>query len=136
MMANKISFRELVKLVHPDVNPGITDAGTKMRDIKLYRDNEQMLHRLGVMWGVIRVAVAPQQPRTHTPRQEAPRPDMRNASEYHEFRKRNRIFQPGDVVFCRTKRSWVAITKVTANRVYFTFNGKESYADKKNVRFR
>jgi hypothetical protein len=137
MMSNTISFRDIVKLVHPDLNPSITDAGVKMHTIKLYRDNESMLHRLGVQWGIIRVATAPQQPRTHTPRQEAPRPRPQQAprDDYNMFRRRNRIFQPGDVVYCRTKRGRVFLTKVTESRVYFTWNGKESYAAKKNVRF-
>ena len=138
MMSDTISFRDIVKLVHPDLNPSIVDAGTKMATIKLYRDNEQALFKWAVKWGVIRVATTPQQPRTHTvpPRPQAPpRPDMRNDNEYFQFRKRNRIFQAGDRVFCRTKGGTVVLTKVTVNRVYFVWNGKESYAAKKNVRF-
>jgi len=136
MMAT-ISFKEIVKLVHPDHNPGMVDAGAKMALVVANRKNETMLHNLGVQWGVIKVAVTPQSPRTHTrtapPRQEAPRnPDY---DAYMVFRRKHRIFQPGDVVFCRTKGRSVILTRVTEDRVYFEFNGKASYAMKKNVRF-
>ena len=134
MMAT-ISFKEIVKLVHPDHNPNIVDAGAKMALVVANRRNETMLHNLGVQWGVIKVATARQAPRTHTvpPRQEVPRnPDY---DAYMLFRRKHRIFQAGDVVFCRTKGRSVIITRVTTDRVYFDFNGKASYAMKKNVRF-
>ena len=134
MMAT-ISFKEIVKLVHPDHNPNIVDAGTKMRLVIANRHNETMLHSLGVQWGIIRVATTRQAPRTHSaPRQEKPRnPDY---DAYMIFRRKHRIFQTGDVVYCRTKGCSVVITRVTEDRVYFDFNGKASYAMKKNVRFR
>jgi len=135
MMAT-ISFKEIVKLVHPDHNPNIVDAGTKMRLVIANRRNETMLHSLGVQWGVIKVAVTPQSPRTHAwnapPRQEAPKP---NVDAYTIFRRKHRIFQAGDIVFCRTKGRSVKLTKVTTTRVYFNIDGKETYAAKKNVRF-
>jgi hypothetical protein len=129
---NTISFRELVKLIHPDHNPGVTDAGAKMSDVMKYRADEGMLYRLGVHWGVIQPT---NQSHTNVNRRsERPRPTPR-VDEYTEFRRRNRIFQPGDVVFVRTKRSRVTITRVTETKVFFTFNGKASWAMKKNVRF-
>ena len=139
MMA-KISFREIVKLVHPDHNPNIPDAGAKMALIVANRRNEVMLHHLGVEWGVIKVGTTRQAPKTHTTHTTGfrPQPNARRKADidaYTEFRRANRIFQTGDVVYCRTKGCVVIITKVTDTRVYFIFNGKESYSAKKNVRF-
>jgi len=139
MMAT-ISFKEIVKLVHPDHNPDIVDAGTKMRLVIANRRNETMLHSLGVQWGVIKVATTRQAPRTHTnthtvpPRRENPW-NTSSTDAYTVFRRKHRIFQPGDVVYCRTKGCSVILTRVSETRVYFKFNGKETYAAKKNVRF-
>jgi hypothetical protein len=133
MMAT-ISFKEIVKLIHPDHNPGITDAGAKMALAVSNRLNETMLHSLGVRWGVIKVATTRQSPRTHT-HTAPPRPEAPKTDDYTIFRRANRIFQPGDIVYCRTKGCSVKITRVSDTRVYFIFNGKESYAAKKNVRF-
>ena len=52
-MTETISYREIVKLIHPDYNPNIIDAGDKIRDAKLWRKDESILYRLGVQWGVI-----------------------------------------------------------------------------------
>lgn len=140
-MMSTISFKEIVKLVHPDHNPNIVDAGAKMALVVANRCNEVMLHNLGVQWGVIKATTAHQTQKTHArPTQPPPRPrseDKKNADidAYTMFRRANRIFQPGDVVYCRTKGCTVVITKVTDTRVYFIFNGKESYSAKKNVRF-
>jgi hypothetical protein len=131
---NTISFREIVKLIHPDHNPNITDAGSKMSDVMKYRSDEGMLYRLGVHWGVIQRPEQPTPRPSVNRRNERPRPTPR-VDEYTEFRRRNRIFQPGDVVFVRTKRTRVVVERVSENRVYFRFNGKKSWAMKKNVRF-
>jgi len=49
----RISFQEAIKLVHPDSNPDVTDAGTKVKTVKLYRDDPVKLHRLLTQWGLL-----------------------------------------------------------------------------------
>jgi len=162
MTTTTISFREIVKLVHPDHNPNIQGAAEKIRDITLYRGEESVLFKLAVKWGLV-PAPAGFDTRTETPSPSAAeRYQARKLREYRahiirqeqenerrsqqrarttrqstvsEHRVRNRIFQIGDIIYVRTKRARVSITKVTEGRVYFRFNGKDSYAAKKNVRF-
>ena len=136
MMAT-ISFRELAKKIHPDHNPDILDPGTKMRLAIANRHNESALYGLATQWGIIKVATTRQAPRTHTD-QPPPRPEAKRNADidaYTMFRRANRIFQPGDAIYCRTKGCVAVVTKVTDTRVYFIFNGKETYAAKNNIRF-
>jgi len=139
-MMTTLSFKELAKKIHPDHNPDILDPGTKMRLAIANRHNETALYGLAVQWGVIKVATTRQAPRTHTnthtvpPRRENPW-NTSSTDAYTVFRRKHRIFQPGDVVYCRTKGCSVILTRVSETRVYFKFNGKETYAAKKNVRF-
>jgi hypothetical protein len=133
-MMTTLSFKELAKKIHPDHNPDILDPGTKMRLAIANRHNETALYGLAIQWGIIKVAVTPQSPRTHSRTYTAPPRDP-EYDAYMIFRRKHRIFQPGDVVYCRTKGARVVVTRVTDDRVYFDFNGKASYAMKKNVRF-
>ena len=48
-----MEFRELVKLIHPDTNPDIKDAGEKMAQAKLFRNNPIRLLSLATKWGVL-----------------------------------------------------------------------------------
>jgi len=150
MMTDTISFRDIVKLIHPDVNPTIENASIKMTDAVRFRSNEGMLYKLGVLWGVITKTVENEstpretweeriaRQRSERLNREAEDKKEREADERREytiFRQANRIFQPGDRVYVRTRRCVVIITRVTSTRVYFTFEGKNTFAAKKNVRF-
>lgn len=48
-----ISYRELIKKVHPDLNPSIQNPGEKIAQAKKHKDNPGFLYNLGVRWGVI-----------------------------------------------------------------------------------
>lgn len=48
-----MKFKDLVKHIHPDTNPGITNAGDKMRECILYRNNPKKLSQLAITWGII-----------------------------------------------------------------------------------
>ncbi len=52
-MSKTISFKHLVKMIHPDTNPHIEDPGDKMQEATRYLDNEEALYRLAVKWGLI-----------------------------------------------------------------------------------
>jgi len=60
----EISFREAIKLVHPDSNPDVIDAGTKCKTVKLYRNDPVKLHRLLTRWGLLQTKPLPQIERT------------------------------------------------------------------------
>jgi hypothetical protein len=53
MTMNTLTFRELVKMIHPDINPDIEDAGAKMSQATRHRENPSFLFRLAVQWGLI-----------------------------------------------------------------------------------
>jgi hypothetical protein len=171
MMTDTISFTDIVKLVHPDHNPNIQDAALKIKDIMLFRSDENILFKFAVKWGLVK-APAGFDTTTETPapsataeyqarklreykdliakqkadnlRNERSRAEQQRANrdtakkadqdEYYKFRVRNRIFQKHDRIYVRTKRANVTVTRTSETRVYFYFNGRESYAAKKNVR--
>lgn len=49
-----MTFTELVRKIHPDMNPDITDPGAKMTAAKQHRNNPSMLFRLAVRWGLVK----------------------------------------------------------------------------------
>lgn len=53
MSENKMTFWNLVKLIHPDINPDIKDPETKMELATTHKDNEEKLYILAVKWGLI-----------------------------------------------------------------------------------
>lgn len=50
---NTITYRELVKLIHPDLNPDISDPGGKMRLITIHKNDPARLFQFAVNWGLI-----------------------------------------------------------------------------------
>jgi hypothetical protein len=48
-----ITFTELVKLIHPDHNPHITNAGEKMAIVTRNRNNPSVLFSYAVDWGLV-----------------------------------------------------------------------------------
>lgn len=130
-MMSTISFREIVKLIHPDTNPNITEPGLKMVQVKENRGNERALYNLGVQWGVIQ---APRASTASTASNTASTASV-DTTDYEEFRRRNGIYQAGDLVWVTTKRSWVRVTRISGDKVFFQFNGKKSWAKKTNVTF-
>lgn len=51
-MSGSINFRELVREIHPDLNPNVTDPGLKMAEAVRFKNNPEMLFRLAVRWGL------------------------------------------------------------------------------------
>ena len=52
---SEISFNDAIKLVHPDSNPNITDAGNKVSTVMLYKNDPIKLHRLLTNWGILKI---------------------------------------------------------------------------------
>lgn len=53
-MSGEMTFTQMVKMIHPDSNPNITNAGEKMREVVKNRKNPSMLYRLAVQWGLVK----------------------------------------------------------------------------------
>ena len=49
----EITFKEIVKLIHPDSNPNITDASEKMTVVVRNRRDTKALWNLAVRWKLI-----------------------------------------------------------------------------------
>lgn len=49
----EITFKEIVKLIHPDSNPDITDSSEKMTIVVRNRGNVKALWNLAVRWGLV-----------------------------------------------------------------------------------
>lgn len=126
---NVITFREIVKLIHPDLNPGITDVGSKMVEIKNNRNNGNVLYNLGVTWGVIKI----EKQKVKTQNTNNVENQVEEERARKRYRTRNHIFYLGDVVLVTTRRIRVVITRITYHRVYFNYRGKQSWAKKENV---
>lgn len=180
-----ISFKEIVKLIHPDYNPGLDNAGEMMGIAKRHRKDTSFLYELAVHWGIIKPTKEVKDDTPKTPTQTAPQVEVPEESvvesivkdateqinnkrsrikpaprtntapknrdafiwdaetiaqaekqrrEWYDFRVRNRIFAEGDIIYVRTRKEYVKVTKIGNNRVYFDWNGRTSYAAKKNVR--
>jgi hypothetical protein len=52
-MTETINFKEMVKMIHPDTNPSIIDAGGKMSQVMSNRKDSSYLYTLAVRWGLI-----------------------------------------------------------------------------------
>jgi hypothetical protein len=50
---NTITFKEAIKMVHPDTNPNIVNAGEKVRAVMAYKNDESALYKLLNHWGLI-----------------------------------------------------------------------------------
>lgn len=49
----EITFKDIVKLIHPDTNPNIQDASGKMTLVLKYKHNSLTLWNLAVRWGLV-----------------------------------------------------------------------------------
>lgn len=49
-----INYKDLIKKVHPDLNPGVKDAGVKISQIMANKHNSSELMRLAISWGLIK----------------------------------------------------------------------------------
>lgn len=48
-----MNYKELIKMVHPDLNPNVVDAGVKVSEIMKNKNNPSELMRLAIQWGLI-----------------------------------------------------------------------------------
>lgn len=50
----EMTFREAVKLIHPDVNSNITDAGGKMNTLVMYKNEPKKIYLWMLKWGLVK----------------------------------------------------------------------------------
>lgn len=48
-----ITYAEAVRLVHPDLNPGIKNSGEKISKLKVHREEPETLYKFLVQWKII-----------------------------------------------------------------------------------
>jgi hypothetical protein len=141
-MSETITFRELVRKIHPDHNPNVQDAGDKMRQATLFRNQPEELYKLAVRWGLI-AGVRPEfdlrwsEPETPRPQPQAPprpaRPEpSRPVYDWRAFFNEEPV-EGGHVCVTTRDRTRVQVVRVTPNRVYFYIDGKRHFAHRKNV---
>ncbi len=49
-----MNYKELIKMVHPDLNPNVKDPGVKISQIMSNKNNPSELMRLAISWGLIK----------------------------------------------------------------------------------
>lgn len=58
-----LNYKDLIKKVHPDLNPNVADAGVKISQIMANKNNPSELMRLAIHWGLIRGESTYQKPK-------------------------------------------------------------------------
>jgi len=126
MMTRSITFRDLVRRIHPDVNKGIHDAGGKMRQAVQVRNQPEELYKLAIRWGVSDLQY--QEPT------QKPQPQPVQPPRYGWVRCYNENPRVGDHIIVFSKGNIITLAvRTTAKRVYFYLDGKRQFVHKKNV---
>ncbi len=150
-MCRSITFKQLIKLIHPDTcEVNLNDYGGKVRTAKLYREEPEELYKLAVRWGVapLQQSTQPQIPSiTPTIPTITPVTEQRWVSP-KQHRRPTRATVPRWIwrgfpyetptenchVFVHTKNdARVLVVRVTPKRVYFYYNGRRTFASRINV---
>ena len=113
---NTISFRKLVKLIHPDVAK-IDNASEKMTIAVTFKEHPEILYRKGVEWGVIKSET---------------KFKYVNNWVWKEFL--NSTPRLNRYIHVKTRPGIkVMVVKITPKRVYFYINGKKTWCKKENA---
>jgi len=117
---NTITYKELIRLVHPDINHDLDDYSGKITLIKTYYKNESMLFKFGVEWGVIekpKKKIVKRKPLKYIHKNQ-----RWNTSTYIPNKKnirKDNIIRQGDKIRVKTLDIVSICVKVTPKRVYF-----------------
>lgn len=156
-MTRTLTFREIVKLIHPDHNPNVEDAGGKMRTAVLYKNQPEELYKLAIRWGFAgringgSTPVTPTSPK-RTRITPAPRSNTVSTStstttstfsesftyepepRYEWVADHNKVPEEGDTVVITTKEFIrVEVVRVTPKRIYYFRGGERKWANKTSV---
>ncbi len=128
-MTNTISYKNIIKLIHPDLNPNISDAAEKISKVKLFYKNEIMLYKFGVEWGVIPKCI----PKTIIKTVKPVNIVASNKKNYKPI-PTDSIIRRGDRVYIKTLNIYTICVKVTSKRVYFKkLDGNITFCNKSNA---
>jgi len=111
---NTISFREAIKLVHPDINKNVIDASYKITTIKVYRNDEKYLYTLLSKWGDLKTKNS-------------------NFKTFKNTKNYSTTIRINSEIFVKTKGIVVKVVKITRKRYYFINNGVMSFCNKSNA---
>lgn len=111
---NTISFREAIKLVHPDINKNVIDASYKITTIKIYRNDEKYLYTLLSKWGDLKIK----------------NNGFKTSNKTKDYSTTIKI---NNEIFVKTKGIVVRVIKITRKRYYFINNGVMSFCNKYNA---
>jgi hypothetical protein len=100
---NTITFKEAIKMVHPDSNPNITDAGEKVSAIMAYKNDGVALYKLLNFWGLVGIK---------------PEPEPKKF-EYERITLRPNTIYNGNVMASVIGIGNCVIQRTTNKRVYF-----------------
>jgi len=134
-MTNTISYREIAKLIHPDLNPDIDDPAEKLRKIKVFRKNDTMLFKFGVEWGIIEPVIKVK--RTVKIRKVVSNiinPSNLWSSKNYVPNPVNKTIHRGDRIYIKTLDIHSICVKVSPKRIYFRkSDGKVTFCKRSNA---
>jgi hypothetical protein len=103
MNTQSINFRDAIRMVHPDSNPNIQDAGTKVREVMRFKKSPTHLFILMVRWGLVKEEIKPAQETKST-----------------KFKLQPNKYYFGSVFIIHKTKGILAVERTTNKRVYFT----------------
>jgi len=129
MEIKTITFKEIVKLIHPDINPDIKEPTNKLQQIMTWRDNPRMLYRLAEEWDIL------------TDDADVNSVDSMvwfsgnvQTEQVNDPEAVDDVIRVGDLISVSTKDgARFTVTKITAKRYYFLCDGVKSFCSKKNA---
>lgn len=110
-----ISFREAIRLVHPDTNPTIKDAGEKVKTIMMYKNKPESIFKCLVQWGLVSSSYKDS---NGTTKQYTPRKVINR--EYLSHLVSNYVYNGSVTVVLKSQYGEFKVSKTTNKRVYFT----------------
>lgn len=109
---SEITFRDAIRMVHPDTNKNITDAGEKVKTIMMFKNEPHKMYEFLKMWNLL-------------PGQSYTKPKTKKRVTLSHL-KRN-TFYNGEVFIRHRKYSDVfQVSKTTDRRVYFTKDTRDN----------
>lgn len=126
IQTNSITFKEILKLVHPDVNPDLENTTDKLNEILRFKTNEGVLYRLALDWGLVE--------RVQTP---VNKPSVNRWNSNISYKRKivkERVIEIGSTIFIKTLNEKGVVTRTTDKRYYFvTESGRKSFCQKLNA---
>jgi curved DNA-binding protein CbpA len=134
MEIKTIEFKEILKLIHPDINPDVKESARKLQQIMTWRDNPRMLYRLAEEWDILTDDAEIQSYDSITWFSGNVSTEPKQTEQVNEPETVDDVIRVGDLISVSTKDgARFTVTKITAKRYYFLCNGVKSFCSKKNA---